>query len=457
MRWYRSALELTPVSERRARLELEVRLGKAQRQAGDREYRTTLLAAAAAARDAGEHDVLVDAVLANHRRYGSLTGGVDRERVAMLRSAIDLTGDDPTVRARLLAFLASELTFDTDRNSTLAIADDALALARRTGDEHTLLAVHLARFLTVLAPDRRDDAIACSIDLLALARRLDDRAALVFAATYRAYACLWTADINGVDEALAIADAAAEPLGQPLLRHVVRVVQAMRASIAGRYDEAERLSVDAYELGRAGGLAQAAAHHVGQLYRIRLAQGRLDELVPTFEALVREQPAHPARRIVLCGLYCRLDRREDAEALFAEDAAAEFTRLPWDRYSLMMLAGYALRGRLPRPTSIRRGAVRPHAAVRRPDRLRRLDVHGVGQPVLRHARRHARPVRRRRGALRRGRASARRPRQPGLPGRDACRAGDDVPPTRTDPATASGRRSSSSWRSTGPERSTRQR
>ena len=86
---------------------------------------------------------------------------------------------------------------------------------------------------------------------------------------------------------------------------------------------------------------EAQAHFMGQLYRVRLAQGRLAELVPTLEAIVRGHPDHPAPQITLCGAYCRLDRRADAEALFVEDAAVEFASLPWDRYSLMGLATYA--------------------------------------------------------------------------------------------------------------------
>ena len=97
----------------------------------------------------------------------------------MLRAAIVVADDDDGTRARLLGTLASELTFDSDREGTLALADQALTLARRTGDDETLLAVLLARFLTVLAPDRMDEATACSIELFELTQGHDDRAARV--------------------------------------------------------------------------------------------------------------------------------------------------------------------------------------------------------------------------------------------------------------------------------------
>ena len=82
----------------------------------------------------------------------------------------------------------------------------------------------------------------------------------------------------------------------------------------GRYDDAERLAHGAFELGRACGVMEAQAHFMGQLYRVRLAQGRLAELVPTFEAIVRGHPEHPAPQITLCGAYA-VSRHADAEAL----------------------------------------------------------------------------------------------------------------------------------------------
>ena len=79
------------------RRELLIGLGEAQSHAGRAEFRETLLEAAHQARAAGDHDLLVRAVLANWRGFASSTGFVDDDRVAVLEAALELTGT-PTIR-----------------------------------------------------------------------------------------------------------------------------------------------------------------------------------------------------------------------------------------------------------------------------------------------------------------------------------------------------------------------
>lgn len=119
MAYYRSAVELleaageAPGAERAERL---IPLGEAERQAGDASFRETLLAAAHLAGQAGDADRLARAALANHRGVWSVAGGVDEDRVRVLEAALEAQGGDPdsTVRARLLAQLALQLTFGPD-------------------------------------------------------------------------------------------------------------------------------------------------------------------------------------------------------------------------------------------------------------------------------------------------------------------------------------------------------
>ena len=82
-----------------------------------------MLDAATRARRLGGVHLLVAAVLANHRGWASLTGTVDREHVAMLKEALDAIGPgDTSDRARLLATLVAELTFDDDLDRRRAAA-----------------------------------------------------------------------------------------------------------------------------------------------------------------------------------------------------------------------------------------------------------------------------------------------------------------------------------------------
>jgi tetratricopeptide (TPR) repeat protein len=324
-----------------AAVELMIELGTAQRLAGDAEHRKILLAAATRAEALDLDDLFVRAVLANHRGWESLGGAVDRDRVAVLRSALNVGSLTPGDRARLLANLASELTYDEDRDQTLALADQALAAAREVDDPAVLLHVLSGRFPTVFQPDRAAQCLSDTSELVDLARQINDPQALVLAAMYRFNACLSLADLDGLDAALDLARQGVDRLGLPLLQHLVLIKENMRALLAGDLPASETFARRAYEVGRKCGVPEALAHYHAQVTRIRHAQGRLDELVPVFERLVGANPTLTPLRSTLCRLYCLLGRFEDARPLFDADAAHEFASIPWNRYLLMSISVYA--------------------------------------------------------------------------------------------------------------------
>src|SRR5206468_263991 len=132
-----------PDDHRRAKLLLK--LGEAQRRAADPAYRDTLLEAARRAQGLGDAKLLAAAALANHRGFWSLAGTTDQERVELLEAALDSVGDgDPGTRARLLALIAQETTWTADFERRVGLADEALDLARRSGDPMVLAAVLVA-------------------------------------------------------------------------------------------------------------------------------------------------------------------------------------------------------------------------------------------------------------------------------------------------------------------------
>jgi DNA-binding SARP family transcriptional activator len=120
-------------------------LGEAQGDTGDQTYRETLLAATQDALAAGHLDLAARAVIANHRAATvSMIGAVDRERVDALESLLARlfadrpaagSGQNPEQRARILALLSLELTFDrTQHDRRLLLADQALAIAQAVDD-----------------------------------------------------------------------------------------------------------------------------------------------------------------------------------------------------------------------------------------------------------------------------------------------------------------------------------
>jgi class 3 adenylate cyclase/tetratricopeptide (TPR) repeat protein len=367
VRWYSAALdqcERAGVAQR-DRLAIRIARGDAQRQAGDPAHREALLEAAREAEQLGDIDLLVAAALANNRGYESVSGGVDMERVEILRGALRSIGEGRDAeRARLLATLAAELTFHKDRDETLAIADDALAIARRLGDTRIMVHVLGMRFLTILAPDRLDECLSNSEEYLSLAQRLGDPVAEVFAGVYRANACLGVGDIAGVDAAIGVACDACGRVKQPLLEHLVGTTRAWRVLLAGDISEADRLATEAFTIGAGAGIPEALGAYAAQLVRVREAQGRLEELLPTIEEVALRPGAVPAYRVVLCMVYGRLGRDEDARKYFDAEAACEFATLPWDRFRLIGMCGLAevcAHLRAERPAALLYERLRPFA------------------------------------------------------------------------------------------------
>src|SRR5205085_8699272 len=129
----------------------------AERRAGKARHRQTLLDAARLAEELADGDRLARAAIASSRLW-SVLGDVDRERVAVLEAALAANPQPSVTRARLLALLAVELTYSpADRERRRTLSADALALARRLGDDDALTQALVARCTAIWDPDTLDE------------------------------------------------------------------------------------------------------------------------------------------------------------------------------------------------------------------------------------------------------------------------------------------------------------
>ena len=163
VRWYTQAIELHARQrdrrddrrEEHARCELLTALGAAQRQAGLPEHRDTLREAGRIALRLADRDLLIGVALSRDAGFDSYTE-VDPDRLAVLEAALAAVGPaDSTTRARLLACLAEEID-PRDAIRRCELAGEAIDMARRTGDDATLLAVLILALNPLLTPDTLD-------------------------------------------------------------------------------------------------------------------------------------------------------------------------------------------------------------------------------------------------------------------------------------------------------------
>jgi tetratricopeptide (TPR) repeat protein len=313
------------------RMHLLISRGKAQRRASQPAYRETLLTAAAMAKRQNDPETLARAALAHNRGIFSRSLGIDRELVTVLESALAMAkpGDTPT-RARLLADLASELAFSADHKRRQEAATEALAVARRIGDQATLGHVLVQRSALLL--DDFADYRKHIAELTAAATRLGDPALAFWAALYGSQAALALGDASGHGRGMFEAGRCAGELGQPFPRYLVTALRSVQHRIAGRLEDAEAMARQALELGQTFGVPDSFRIYRAHIFGIRHDQGRLDTLADRLQrAAVREHQAS-STLVAVALAFCELGRNDEARAVFdriALDEAALPANVLW--------------------------------------------------------------------------------------------------------------------------------
>jgi class 3 adenylate cyclase/tetratricopeptide (TPR) repeat protein len=343
MRWYAAALEqLGANNDRPLRCELLLRLGEAQRLAADPAHRVTLRQAAALARELGDAERLARAVLATTRWFSVIVGATDADQVELIEATLALVGDRPSAtRARLLATLVAELVYSDRSSERYALADEALSVARTVADAEALFDVLFWRNTAAggLGGDVRcnDEEVA---ELAELARELDPlRQAM--ADLVLVMHSLERGRLADADDATRRATQLAEELRLPLLRWLVTVLRAARATLSGDLDGGEQLCREALELSQATDQPDAATWFGVQLYMVRYEQGRLDELVDMAQAAIGAAPRLYTWHSALAMALTELGRFDEARHLVDELMALDY---PNRRHEPHWLVGMATLG-----------------------------------------------------------------------------------------------------------------
>ena len=357
---YRYAIEMldrrgAPGCEAR-RCELTIAQGEAERMAGDPAHRLTLLRAAALAQELGDATRLARAALANNRGFNSSSQGVDRDRVAVLESALATVGDtDGATRAGLLAQLSVELIGHRDWQRRAQLAGDALAMARRVGDPRTLARVLTQVCVALVRPGTTAMRAGLLREAWELANRTGDRLLAAQAANFAINAALETGDVAHARAHLERLEALAAQLAQPMIEWYVSVAHAKLRMLTGSPKDAEPLAVAAYELGRRAGQPDAFVFLLAHLYIARLLQGTLGEGEPNLAelfAIPGSSPPvgpefEPSRSIPLMvgaaasAIACEIGRLEDGRAHF-DLLMSQLDDLPHDYSTLAILASASI-------------------------------------------------------------------------------------------------------------------
>lgn len=327
LRWYAEALDLmdrTNGDDPRRRTELVLGIGAAKRDAGDPSHRETLLEAARAADSVDAVDVLVRAVLANSRGWASIIGAIDVERTEMIDRALDRIGEaDSPERARLLALRCAEHLYDTRFEERLAMADEAVAVARRTGDERALVNALFYPSEAIGAPQTVPARIERTDEACRLADELDDTLGRFHSYNYRMLVALEAGDGDAVRSLAATCEALSERLGQPTLLWNAAFHRTWLATLDGDLVLAEQRAEQALGLAAGRNELDAILIYGAQVMSIRWMQGRFGEVVPLIEQAAEDNPAVPGFRAALALAVSDVDA-DRASALLDTELAGGF-------------------------------------------------------------------------------------------------------------------------------------
>jgi class 3 adenylate cyclase len=341
VRWFSHALELLDqlaAPSPGGRCEALIKLGEAQRQAGESAFRETLLEAAAIAEELGDADRMARAALANSRGYASVFGAVDAERIAVLERAIQLDGlANPARCARLLSLEAMELQFDPDHERRRALAEEALGLAREAADERTLAFVLRDYFQAVWCADtlERRREVAQELDRLAVGA--DDPMIEVAALTAAFYVACEAGCLREAERLRALM----ERIDQPGERWRALRLAGCLALLRGALEEAEALAEKAAEVGNSAGEPDANMVYAAQITAVRLEQGRGSEIVGLLEEAAEANPGLPGFRAALASTLAGLGRHAEATEIVRRAAADGFASVPRDQVFATTLTLYA--------------------------------------------------------------------------------------------------------------------
>jgi class 3 adenylate cyclase len=339
---FNDAVELTGDGATRERCEALVGLGEAQRQTGAIAYRETLLEASRIASALRDSELAAQAVLANNRVIHSVIGQLDEERLTAITQALELDEpSDPARRARLLALKAVELTYGPDFAQRLPLVDEAIELARGTGDRRALAEVLQRACFALWSPESLEQRILLSEELSECADALGDPALRFWAQNIELSVCVERADLARAHNAQERMQLLADELAQPLLSWIAAWPSVAWETMRGNLAAAEQLAERTFQVGQDAGEPDAVLVYSAQLVTARVIEGRIGELIELLEQSVKANPAIASWRAALGAHLWWLRREEEASAVLDEAVRDNFEHVLPGPPKLGALASYA--------------------------------------------------------------------------------------------------------------------
>jgi predicted ATPase/DNA-binding CsgD family transcriptional regulator len=319
-----------PVDEAR-RCALLLALGTAQRKAGQAHLAVATLQRAAdlASRLGAAGELARAALELEQTAYRSWLS--PEPAVRLLEEALAQLGEGEIgLRARLLGRLSKAFLLSGRPQQAATTAQRAIQMARRASDPIALALAIQSMMHVPWTPEETEQRLGYSTEMMRLAEAAGDLELVSMARAWRLLCLLELGDVAAVDieiEALSRVDQA---LRQPQYQFVTTGYRAMRSLLAGGFEEAEQLALQALMLGRRAQVAHADGLFGIHMFTLRREQGRLRELEPVVRGFLQRHAATSTWRPGLALIYAELGLEREARAEFEHLAQERFTDIPRD-------------------------------------------------------------------------------------------------------------------------------
>ena len=330
-----SLLEALPAADEEEVNDLVLAMGDAQWRAGRTgDAHDAFLRAADVARRVGRPDQLARAALG----YGGGLGGygwsvrADDILVGLLEDALEALGtDDSPQRVRVLGRLATELYYTSQVARRTDLANQAVAMAQRLGDQHVLLTAMFSRSAATWGPHlRAEERLAASTEIVRLAGQLDNSWLVLEGRSLRIDALVEMGDLVAAAAEHEARSELAEQLRLPRYVSDVSTYPAAAAMLEGRFEEAQQLADRARQIGESIGSETAITVYGAQMITLAWMRGELAEAEPLVAAFADAYPWIPGFRGALAFVHTQIGDMERARAEIDALAGDGFAAVPLD-------------------------------------------------------------------------------------------------------------------------------
>jgi tetratricopeptide (TPR) repeat protein len=230
---------------------------------------------------------------------------------------------DSRLRARVHTFLGRAATVIADSERRIALAAEAVAIARRIDDREALVEALSVHHDANWGPANVEERLAIAEEMA----RLETGQTIGFGDVYRFADLLELGDIEGstaAAEGLELASKQTQERGMALWAQVFRTVLEL---LSGDLEAAEARLM-AWFADHRGVSDEMAIQMFGvQFFILRRDQGRCEEVEPPVRALIAENPEIAGWRAGLALLLTELDQRDEVHDLFERLATNDFAEL----------------------------------------------------------------------------------------------------------------------------------